>query len=145
MTTQPRRVHRVLAGLVTAVVVFTMATGAAPVAERAPTHAVIVQASNADEADALVRAVGGDVTARYDTIGGVAARLDGAALAVLVRGGNVLVTPDVELEPTDATFPATANAAAFDAIDPGPAATPDAGAGVAVALIDTRDRGGHRA
>ncbi|HEX5615838.1 MAG TPA: S8 family serine peptidase [Acidimicrobiia bacterium] len=137
MSVQPRRVHRALVGLLTAIVVVTMATAAAPTTETLPTRAVIVQAENVDAAAALVRAVGGDVTARYDTIGAVATRLDATAVAVLERGGNVVVTPDVALEPTDAEFPADTHSAAFDAISPGPAAAVDAGAGVAVALIDT--------
>jgi serine protease AprX len=131
------RAHATFAASLTLLALLGLIASAAPAAHHAPTRSVVVQAASAQEAADLVEAVRGEVTDRYEMIGGVAAKVPEDGLAVLETGRNVVITADVELEPTDAEFAPTAFDTQLDAIDPGPALARNAGAGVGVALIDT--------
>ena len=102
-----------------------------------PTTAVIVEASSTGAAQFAVAAVGGSVDASLPIVAGVAAHVGPAGLAALLADTTVRVVPDTTVHPTSASFDAGAVDTQIAALDPSPDWSPDAGRGVAVALVDT--------
>ncbi len=102
-----------------------------------PQQSVIVEADSMEAAINAVHAVGGRVDLALPIVHGVAAHVDAAGAAALFANDRVHVFPDAVLHPTGATFGAASADTQLAALDPGPDSTPDAGRGVAVALIDT--------
>jgi serine protease AprX len=102
-----------------------------------PTHAVIVTATSAAAAARAVDAVGGGVDVSLPIVNGVAAHVDAHGEGVLAAMTGVGVLPDVTLHATSANFDVASADPQIGALDPGRDFTPDAGHGVAVAVVDT--------
>jgi len=102
-----------------------------------PRTAVIVEGVDVAAATRAVDAVGGTVDMALPVVGGVAAEVDAHGLAVLGADRNVHVVPDLVLHPTSSSFDAGAVDTQVAALDPARDPSPDAGRGVAVALVDT--------
>ena len=140
-----------------ALFVVTAALSAAPAAHASPravpagdssnTSAVpvIVEAAGATAARDAVVAAGGTVGLSLPIVGGVAADVDATTLAALEGNPSVSVTPDATLHATSGSFqPTKSKASDASALDPQIGAigaagewSPDAGHGIAVALVDT--------
>jgi serine protease AprX len=132
-----RQRSRLRAGILLAVVAAMGIAGAGgPLAAPAQAQPVVVQAGSASAAAAAVRAAGGTVRSELGIVGGVAASVPPAGVASLHAKGFAVV-PDSEAHlAADSFVPATADVQ-LAALNPGRRWDTDAGAGVAVALIDT--------
>ncbi|HEV7524882.1 MAG TPA: S8 family serine peptidase [Acidimicrobiia bacterium] len=127
-----------------ALALVTLSFAAMPAAHAAvsdaPTEAVIVEASSVSAASSAVAAVGGNVDLALPIVAGVAAHVGPAGIAALETNPALRVLPDVALHPTSGSFRA-ADATSVDtqisAMNPPAGWSPDAGRGVAVALVDT--------
>ena len=104
--------------------------------------ALIVEASDVTAATNAVVAAGGTVDLALPIVGGVAAHVPAAGIALLEENTTLRVMPDATLHSTGAAFSPSPNGsananehsrAASDGTDP----STDGGRGVAVALIDT--------
>ena len=94
-----------------------------------------------------VQATGGTVDLALPIVNGVAAHVPAAGVAALEANPTLLVVPDATVQPTGASFrpvssrSGSSSAPSVDtqisAIDRPPGWSPDAGHGVAVALVDT--------
>ncbi len=102
-----------------------------------PPVAVIVEAQSVAAAARAVASVGGTVETTLPLVNGVAAEVDADRVTTLRAGGTVRVVPDLVLQPTSASFGDGSVDSQVAALDPGADATPDAGRGVTVALVDT--------
>jgi serine protease AprX len=141
--------HLARAGVLTlalsTVTLSTVGVSVAPAAHAlagAPTESVIVGAASITAAANAVVAVGGTVELALPLVHAVAARVGPSGLATLEANPTLGVAPDATLRPTSASFnAATPTATPVDtqiaAMDPPAGWTPDAGHGVAVALVDT--------
>jgi serine protease AprX len=96
-------------------------------------RAVIVQGA---DAAAAVRSVGGKPTLALDLIGGVGATVPGREIARLQEQG-FMVSPDATARVASDSYPSSAADTQAAALESSPSAGPDAGRGVAVALLDT--------
>ena len=129
----------------TIVVAFALAAlagvTAAPIAVAGGTSArriaVVVEASSSRAAADAVVAAGGQVTHWLPVVGGVAAAVDGSTLQQLSTQPNLITVTDRVLHPTSASFDAATNDVQLSALDFAAPRSPTAGAGVAVALVDT--------
>lgn len=128
--------RRALAGFAVAGLVLAGAPAAAH-ADAGPARAVIVTATSTDAAARAVDAAGGTVDMSLPIVNGVAAHADARTEQALAAMPAVAVVPDVELHATSASFDVTAADPQIGALDPGRDFTPDAGRGVAVAVVDT--------
>ncbi len=112
-----------------------------PAVAEASTGAYLVTADSTGDAADAVRDVGGTVTTELELVGGVSANLDAQAATTLARHQGVTVVVDQELEfQSEATPDAQANVELRNqlaALSPGSTWSPEEGAGVGVALIDT--------
>jgi serine protease AprX len=136
-----RRLSFLVTGLVGAVTLLVTAgpatgTTVSPAGARAGGR-YIVQSSNESRAARLVTAAGGRVTAALPIVGGVAAQLDGAAVAALSGDRSVSLTRDVAMRPFAESYGDPDLPAQLDRMDPGQLWSAQGGAGVGVALIDT--------
>jgi serine protease AprX len=142
---------RTLARASAALFVVTATLGAAPVAhavttraaDDGPSVAVIVEAADAGTARAAVVAAGGTVGLDLSIIGGVSAVVDQRALAALQSDTSLQVIPDATLHATSGSF-STAQSTSTAGMDTQLRSmgidgewSPDAGHGIAVALVDT--------
>jgi serine protease AprX len=141
---------RTLARASAALFVVTATLGAAPAAHAVPTRAssggpsvsVIVEGSDATAAQDAVVAAGGKVGLDLSIIGAVSAVVDPGALATLRSDPSVQVIPDATLHPTSGSFSAQSTSTPgmdtqLRAMGTDGEWSPDAGKGVAVALVDT--------
>ena len=130
------------ASLAAGLVAGLVAMPAAHAADAGPAQAVIVEASSVSAATTAVDAVGGRVDLSLPIVNGVAARISSSAAAELETNPTLRVMADATLHPTGASFrAATSDGQGVDtqiaALDPPAGWSPDAGRGVAVALVDT--------
>jgi serine protease AprX len=144
------RSHQAILGGLAAFVLLGL-TGVTPVqaASGGSRSAIIVEAASTEAAARAVYAVGGTVDLSLPLVDGVAAHVDADGMSALGSNSRVRVFPDLVSRPTSATFGAGAIDTQVTAIDPGSDYTPDAGRGIAVALVDTGvadtpDLGGSR-
>jgi serine protease AprX len=118
----------------------TVSLVVAPAAHAAvdgPAEPVIVSAASVAAATNAVGAAGGTVDLALPIVDAVAGHVGPAGLAALESDPSVDVAPDTTVHPTSASFSAAALDSQIAAMDPPADWSPDAGRGVAVALIDT--------
>ena len=122
--------------LIAALAAAGLVGAAQPPAAAAGVESVIVQGASGAQAAAAVRAFGGTVRNNLGIVGGVAAAVPAASVAVLQAQG-FSVAEDGEARLAAESFAPAAADVQLAALDPGPAWDTEAGAGVGVALIDT--------
>jgi serine protease AprX len=143
-----RKAQACAARVCAALFVVTATLSAAPAAHAvssSPAVPVIVEAASVDAAANAVVAVDGLVGLPLPIVDGVAAVVDPSGLATLEADASLRVMPDAALHPTGSSFHAGGKAASdakhldpqLGAIGAGDEWSPDAGHGVAVALVDT--------
>jgi serine protease AprX len=117
-----------------ALLLFSALAPASVAAAAAPGESVVVLAGSSAAAAAAVTHAGGTVTRELDLVGGVAARVDAAAIS---GQPGVVVVPDSALHVTSDDFGPSAASPQFASVHAGPHWDPTAGQGVGVALVDT--------
>jgi len=125
-----------------ALTITTVSLSASPAAHAAPAPSgpdasVIVEATSVEAATNAVEAVGGKVGLALPIVDGVSARVAPAGVAVLEADPTLLVMADATVHPTGASFSTAAVDTQISALHPPADWSPDAGRGVAVALVDT--------
>ncbi len=142
--TAPRRTrlrpvgHFARAGaVITLLTVSLTATPAAHAADDGPSAAVIVEARSVAAATNAVESVGGGVDLALPLVDGVSAHVRPDALALLEADPMLRVVPDTPLHSTSASFDAASTDTQLATLDPPAGWSPEAGRGVAVALVDT--------
>ncbi len=136
-----QRVAASVTVLVMAVAVLVAPSGSAwPDVTEASTGPYLVTADSAEDAADAVRDVGGTVATELELVGGVSAILDSRAVAALEqRGLSVVVDQELEFQ-SNGTIEQDAlvdPAEQLAGLNRGEAWSPEEGAGVGVALIDT--------
>lgn len=114
-----------------------VATAATTGGSRLPAGNYIVQASTEQLAAAAVQRAGGTVLTPLPIVDGVDASLPGPAARALGHEAAIQISPDVAIASLGAAYGGGSSAAQLTRMDLGSNWSPNAGAGVGVALIDT--------
>jgi serine protease AprX len=129
---------RCLAGLGLVLTAAASTTSTAVAARPSPPAGVYVVSSGSDAAAAAaVRSAGGTVLADLPLVGAVDARLGTPTVRMLTANRSVWLTPDVTMTALGQSYGAAAAPAQLARMDVGNLWSPQGGAGVGVALIDT--------